>query len=341
MDRERLLELARKFKRIYESKEPHIPGSSWTLTQHQQSHERRVERAQRLLSLEYIPHLTEAELRELFADTDALGFWRDKDRELDKRLSGEGTERIRSALLSLFQIAEAELTPAAFFEAQQAYGLGPLLISELLSHRFPSRYYPYSSNVTLPALKILGEDVKAAQPHGKKGDHYLYFAVRPLMDEICNALREVGFTEVDNMLADMFVQWVHEVKPNDDFPRYWKISPGGRAKYWNEFKELGCIAIGWSETGNLRRFNSQEEIKDFITRDGWEGNLSYTSEQLWWLSHEMKAGDRVFAYGGKKILGVGEILGGYDFRQDDVMHFAHRRPVKWIYLGRKPINNLP
>jgi len=187
----------------------------------------------------------------------------------------------------------------------------------------------------------LGEDVKAAQPHGKKGDHYLYFAVRPLMDEICNALREVGFTEMDNMLADMFVQWVYKVKPNDDLPRYWKISPGGRAKYWNEFKELGCIAIGWSETGNLRRFNSQEEIKDFITRDGWEGNLSYTSEQLWWLSHEMQEGDKVFAYGGKKILGLGEILGGYDFRQDDVMHFAHRRPVKWNYLESKPIGNLP
>jgi hypothetical protein len=175
----------------------------------------------------------------------------------------------------LFQIAETELTPEAFLEAKQTYGLGPLLISELLSHRFPSRYYPYSSNLTLDALKILGEDVKAEQPHGKKGDHYLYFAISPLMEEICNALREVGLTEVDYMLADMFVVWVYEVKPS--ISHYWKISPGGGAKYWNEFKELSCIALGWSETRNLHRFNSQEKIEDFITQDGWEGRLSYGS----------------------------------------------------------------
>ncbi len=160
------------------------------------------------------------------------------------------------------------------------------------------------------------------------------------MDEICNALREVGFTEVDYMLADMFVQWVHEVKP--PISHYWKISPGERAKYWNEFEELSCIAIGWEETGNLRKFNSQEAIKDFITRNklGWK--LPYTSEQLWWLSHEMQAGDVVFAYGGKNILGAGEISKGYEFRQDNVMpYFAHRRPVKWIYLKSRPIGNLP
>jgi 5-methylcytosine-specific restriction protein B len=340
MDKGRLLNLARRFKRIYESGKPYIPGSSWTLTQHQQGHDRRVERAQRLLSLEHIPRLTEAELRELFADTDALNFWKDKDGELDRRLSGEGTERIRSALLSLFQIAETELTPAAFSKAQQTRGLGTVLISELLSYRFPSRYYPCSSKVTLRALKKLGEDVKAAQPHGKKGDHYLYFALRPLMDEICNALRIVGLTEVDYMLADVFFELV--VNTNDGLlPRYWKISPGERAEYWNEFKKLNCIAIGWSRIGDLRRFNSQEEIKDFMVRDEWEGRLSYTSEQLWWISHEIQAGDKVFAYGGKKILGVGEILEGYDFRQDDVMHFAHRRPVKWNYLESKPISNLP
>ncbi len=222
MDKGRLLNLARRFKRVYESGKPYMPDSSWTLTQHQEQHKHRVERAQRLLSLEHIPRLTEAELCELFADTDALGFFRDKgkrDKELDKLLSGEGTERIRSVLLSLFQKAEAELTPDAFSEAQQPTGVGPLLISELLSYRFPSRYYTYSPKATLDALKILGKDVRAAQPHGKKGDHYLYIVIRPLMGEICNALRKVGLTEVDYMLADIFVHWVYEVKPpNDELP---------------------------------------------------------------------------------------------------------------------------
>jgi energy-coupling factor transporter ATP-binding protein EcfA2 len=344
MDKGRLLNLARKFKRIYESGEPYIPGHSWTLTQHQEQHKHRVERAQRLLSLEHIPRLTEAELRELFADTDALGFFKVKakrEKVLDERLSGEGTERIRSALLSLFQVAEAELTPAAFLKAQQTPGLGTVLISELLSYRFPSRYYTYSSRVTLRALKKLGEDVKAAQPHGKKGDHYLYFVLKPLMDEICNALRIVGLTEVDYMLADVFFELV--VNSNDGLlPRYWKISPGEEAMYWNAFRELSCIAMGWNSAGDLLRFNSQKEIKNFVTQEGIGGKkVSYTSKQLWWLGHEMQAGDRVFAYGSKKILGVGRIVGGYEFRQDNVMHYAHRRPVEWTHLGSRAISNLP
>ena len=244
MDKGRLLNLARRFKRIYESGKPYMPDSSWTLTQHQEQHKHRVERAQRLLSLEHIPRLTEAELRELFADTDALGFFKVKakrEKVLDERLSGKGTERIRSALLSLFQVAETELTPAAFLKAQQTPGLGTVLISELLSYRFPSRYYTYSSRVTLRALKKLGEDVKAAQPHGKKGDRYLYFAIRPLMDEICNALRIVEVAEVDYMLADVFFELV--VNSNDGLlPRYWKISPGERAAYWNAFRELSSCS---------------------------------------------------------------------------------------------------
>lgn len=113
----------------------------------------------------------------------------------------------------MFQKAGAELTYEAFSEAQKPRGIGPLLISEFLSYRFPSRYYIYSPRVTLDALKTLGEDVKAIQPHGKKGDDHLYFAIRPLMDEIRDTLHKVGLAEVDYMLADMFVQWVYEVKP--------------------------------------------------------------------------------------------------------------------------------
>jgi energy-coupling factor transporter ATP-binding protein EcfA2 len=350
MNRERLLELAREFKRIYESNEPYIPGSSWTLTRHQQDHDRRVERAQRLLSLEHIPHLTEAELRELFSDTDALGFFRDqgkRDRELDNLLSGEGTERVRSVLLGLFQKTEAELTPDAFSEAQKPRGIGPLLISELLSHRFPSHYYPYSSNMTLPALKMLGEDVKAAQPHGKKGDHYLYFAIRPLMDEICNALREVGFTEVDYMLADMFVTWLHEVKPSDGpSPRYWKISPGKGGTYWNDFKDSSLIAIFW-QVGDLRRFRSWEEIENLVrgrketSESGWETvKVGYTCDQLWWFGHAMQVGDIVFAYSSKTILGVGRIVGEYEFEKDDDFDF-HYRPVDWIELEGRSVSSLP
>ncbi|MDH4138384.1 MAG: hypothetical protein OEW09_16955 [Anaerolineae bacterium] len=129
--------------------------------------------------------------------------------------------------------------------------------------------------------------------------------------------------------------------------RYWKISPGRGGKYWNDFKGLGFIAIFWQGIGDLRRFSSWGEIEDFFYRkketpgSGWEtAKAEYTCDQLWWFGYKMQVGDKVFAYSRKTILGVGRIVGGYEFEKDDEFDF-HYRPVDWIELESKSVGNLP
>ena len=128
---------------------------------------------------------------------------------------------------------------------------------------------------------------------------------------------------------------------------YWKISPGRGGKYWNDFKELGFIAIFWQGVGDLRRFSSWGEIEDFVCRiketpgSGWETvKVEYTCDQLWWFGHAMQVGDIVFAYSRKTTLGVGRIVGGYEFEKEDDFDF-HYRPVDWIELESKSVSNLP
>jgi len=130
--------------------------------------------------------------------------------------------------------------------------------------------------------------------------------------------------------------------------RYWKISPGKGGKYWNDFKKKGqgFIAIFW-QVGDLRRFRSWEEIENFVCRiketpgSGWETvKVEYTRDQLWWFGHAMQVGDIVFAYSHKTILGIGQIVGGYEFEKDGDFDL-HYRPVDWIKLESKSVSNLP
>jgi len=137
-----------------------------------------------------------------------------------------------------------------------------------------------------------------------------------------------------------------QVQPVRQGVRYWKISPGKGGMYWDDFKELGCIAIFW-QVGDLHQFRSWEEIEDFVCRkkeipgSGWETvKVEYTCDQLWWFSHTMQVGDIVFAYSHKTILGVGRITGKYEFEKDNDFDF-HYRPVDWIELESKPVSNLP
>jgi len=129
--------------------------------------------------------------------------------------------------------------------------------------------------------------------------------------------------------------------------RYWKIAPGKGGMYWNDFKELGFVAIFWQGVGDLRRFRSWGEIEDFIRRkketpgSGWEtARVEYNCDQLWWFGHKMQVGDIVFAYSRKTILGVGRIVGEYEFEKDDDLDF-HYRPIEWIELDSKSVSNLP
>jgi hypothetical protein len=183
-------------------------STSTELQAHLQEHARRSQRAQELLSLERIPTLSEDDLRELFLDTDAYGFWRNKERYFRKRIEKTGLEGYRQALLKLISRAEEGLTPDDLAEALKVHGLGPLLISELLTYRFPDTYYTYSEGWTLELFRAWGVDAKIKAPRGQQSTSYLYFALEPPINQVRIALQEAVNQPVDNPMVDIFLWWL-------------------------------------------------------------------------------------------------------------------------------------
>jgi 5-methylcytosine-specific restriction enzyme B len=120
-------------------------------------------------------------------------------------------------------------------------------------------------------------------------------------------------------------------------PRYWKISPGEGAKYWDEWRESGVAAIGWNDLGDVSNLTGPEfQVRrdELISQhDDWsEAKLN----QVWDFAR-INEGDRVVAnLGTSKVLDIGTVIGPYEFVPD--AELGHRLPVQWDDLTPRQIH---
>jgi 5-methylcytosine-specific restriction enzyme B len=234
---------------------------------HVREHERRSQRAQRFLTLEEIPELQEDELREIFFDSDAFSFWGNKEWEFNNRIQKSGLDGIKQAILELITRAERGLTPDDLIKVWNMRGLGILLSTELIAYRYPDRYWTYNAAVTLVAFKALGKDIKAMMPHGQKSDPYMYFAIEELQDDVIKALQKAGFSEVNYLLADIFLWWI---KTNVI------ISPDPVDK---NIPDVG------NETIEQAMMEFDQEKRSSTEWAGWESKVNYRYAIFWNTMH--------------------------------------------------------
>ena len=110
-----------------------------------------------------------------------------------------------------------------------------------------------------------------------------------------------------------------------------KISPGKNAQYyWSDCRENEHICVGWREIGNLRRFDSFEELWDAVKNDqyrGTRGPVQATAEQLW-IVKNLESGDEVIANKGMDtIVGVGKVAEPYRWNANH--HYPHTVAIDW------------
>ena len=105
--------------------------------------------------------------------------------------------------------------------------------------------------------------------------------------------------------------------------RYWKIAPGEQGFLWVEQRDRSCIAIGWSEVGNLEKYKTREQLGRAFKK------VRYHSKphQLWRFYTQVLTGDKVVASSGKFIYGLGTVMGNYEF--DESLYYQHSKPVRW------------
>jgi 5-methylcytosine-specific restriction enzyme B len=125
-------------------------------------------------------------------------------------------------------------------------------------------------------------------------------------------------------LADDDIETIH----------YWIYSPGKGAKIWDECYDNNIMAIGWDAIGDLRAYNSKDEIKK-VMNQYYDPSRSYIHSACatWEFANEMKPGDIVFAKNGMHlIIGRGVVKSDYIY-DPERKEFKNIRKVEWTDRG--------
>ena len=194
----------------------------------------------------------------------------------------------------------------------------------------------YGKNIQIEVLRFLKENPSVV-PFVRMGQISIFVRKcgisSPVFGKIVNdtyfVLNPSKNDEEDNVdaLADT----------REDSVRYWLYAPGEGSAMWDDFYSHSEMGIGWAEIGDLRAFDSKEDMKQKM-KDTYDPTLSYmnAAHATWQFANEIKVGDVIFVKKGRnQIIGRGVVSGDYCYRESD-SEYPHRRSVNWTHKGEWP-----
>ena len=119
--------------------------------------------------------------------------------------------------------------------------------------------------------------------------------------------------------------------------RVWVLSAGQNAGWWDDFRRMNVIAIGWDDLGDLRELPTRESIHEMLRDVYGRPNPTNDSLACWQFGYEMQPGDHVIVKKGRSaLLGYGRITSEYEFHVARP-EFKHIRRVQWDRTGTWPL----
>ncbi len=129
--------------------------------------------------------------------------------------------------------------------------------------------------------------------------------------------------------------------------RYWRVAAGEQQPSrdgWEVMRDGNYIAIGWAKLADLSRALQGQNPRDAVfntikEHDPDATDIRKQAQDVLNFVSAMSEGDLVLAAGGKKVLGVGRVSGGYYYEPPSDSSFGasrdfpHRRPVEWLDLS--------
>lgn len=171
------------------------------------------------------------------------------------------------------------------------------------------------------------------------------FSNKPILNEYLKGLSEFkdfkGGNRGTNFLATKEqYNKILEINKMKETKRYWLYAPGENAEMWEEFYEQGIMGLGWEELGDLKQYNSKEEI---VAKLQILGNTTGSKKNDATANYEfinvMEAGDIVIVKKGRhELLGYGEVSSDYIF-DDSRNLYKSTRKVNWLKKGKWPIED--
>jgi 5-methylcytosine-specific restriction protein B len=116
--------------------------------------------------------------------------------------------------------------------------------------------------------------------------------------------------------------------------KYWLYAPGENANKWEEFYSEGIMGLGWDDIGDLKKYNSRDEIKDALVKaykgDGSKKNdVSANDDFL----NKLNIGDIVIAKKGRReLLGYGTVTSEYYFDENRIDYKSCKK-IEWKLKG--------
>jgi 5-methylcytosine-specific restriction protein B len=122
---------------------------------------------------------------------------------------------------------------------------------------------------------------------------------------------------------------------------YWKVgttSGSSGQSFWAGMRDGNFVAIGWADAVRdltnvitLEYSAAKADIRGRLAAaDYAEGIATRKAGEILNFAKVMAERDIVLACEGETILGIGEVIGRYEY--DGSLRFPHKRPVKWLSL---------
>ena len=135
----------------------------------------------------------------------------------------------------------------------------------------------------------------------------------------------------------------------------WRVGTrlGGEVSIWNDMKDGGYIAVGWSKIGDLSEYIQNGDLKEKKAAiimlqeknypDDPKNVSSRQAGELLNFVATISEGEIVIAGDGEKVLGIGRVTGKYYYESTAPTEAAHRHPVKWLSFDqwKLPIKDGP
>lgn len=216
-------------------------------------------------------------------------------------------------------------------------------IATYLTFQYPDKYTFYKNSFYKKLCDKLG--IKPEKKL-KKYPHYLalvkdfaadYIDIDPELIQIKrDFLTDDCYQDENNLiLAQDILYQVLDISPLGKGRRYWRIGTSDEdSSYWDKMLNGNFVSIGWSRIGDLyaKEVTEKAEIINLLDKFKYDfknnSSKSRKAGEIFNFYDTIKTGDIVLAQDGDTVLGVGEVIGDYEFNAD--LDFTHTRPVKWF-----------
>lgn len=119
--------------------------------------------------------------------------------------------------------------------------------------------------------------------------------------------------------------------------RYWRIGTrigDSGPSYWPMIRDRSCVAVGWPALGDISWLDGKQEAREKLKSllqekyPSHHASLGRDCSQLVRFVIDIAEGDVVLAADGMTIVGVGRVVGGYEYHPE--VEFPHQRQVEWL-----------